>query len=56
MTTPAPYGTFQARVESELNLRPIPESMATPDLSHICDLHRSLEQCQILNPLNEAKD
>ena len=24
--------------------------------SHICDLHLSLQQCQIFNPLNEAQD
>ena len=27
-----------------------------PDLSHICDLHHSLWQCQILNPVSEARD
>ena len=27
-----------------------------PDLSHICDLHHSSWQYQLLNPLNEAKD
>ena len=30
--------------------------MATPDLSHLCDLYHSLQQCQILNPLREARD
>ena len=29
---------------------------ATPDLSHISDLRRSLWQCQVLNPLKEARD
>ena len=28
----------------------------TPDLSHICDLHCSLQQHWILNPLSEARD
>ena len=29
---------------------------ATPDPSHICNLHCSLQRCQILNPLSEARD
>ena len=29
---------------------------ATPDLSRICGLHHSLWQCQILDPLSEARD
>ena len=29
---------------------------ATPDPSHVCDLHRSSQQCWILNPLSEARD
>ena len=29
---------------------------AMPDPSHICDLHHSSWQCQILNPLSEARD
>ena len=29
---------------------------ATPDLSHICDLHHSSQQGQILNPLSGARD
>ena len=29
---------------------------ATPDPSRFCDLHRSLRQCPILNPLREARD
>ena len=28
----------------------------TLDLSHICDLCCNLQQCQILNPLSEARD
>ena len=30
--------------------------MATLDLSHICDLCHSSQQCQILNPLSEARN
>ena len=29
---------------------------ATPDLSCNCDLHHSVWQCQIFNPLSEARD
>ena len=29
---------------------------AAQDLSHICELYSSLWQCQILNPLSEARD
>ena len=31
-------------------------AIATWDPSHVCDLHHSSEQLQILNPLNKAKD
>ena len=41
-------------VESELQL-PAYATVA-PDLSHIFDLHRSLQQHWIHNPLSEAKD
>ena len=41
-------------VKSELQLPTY--TIATPDLSHICNLCCRLRQCQILNPLNEARD
>ena len=28
----------------------------TPDLSSVCDLHHGSWQCQILDPLSEARD
>ena len=31
-------------------------AIAMPDLNHVCYLHHSSWQCQILNPLNEARD
>ena len=31
-------------------------AMATLDPSHIYNLHSSLQQCQIVNPLREAPD
>ena len=40
------------RVESELQLL----ATAMQDLSHICDLHHSSWQRQILNPLSKARD
>ena len=43
-------------VELELQLPAYTTATATPDLSHICKLHLSLWQCQILNPLSEARD
>ena len=42
-------------VESELQLQDYPTAIATPDLSHICDLCCSLQQCHILNPQSEAR-
>ena len=43
-------------VESELQLLAYTTVRATPDLSHICDLCCSLQPCEILNPLSEARD
>ena len=42
--------------ESGLQLPAYASAMAMPDLSHVCDLHHSSQQRQILNPLSEAKD
>ena len=43
-------------VESELQLQAYATAMAIPDPSHICDLHHSSQQHQILNPMGEARD
>ena len=43
-------------IELELQLPAYTTAMATQDLSHVCDLHHSSRQCQILNPLSEARD
>ena len=40
-------------VEPELRLPAYTTATATPDPSHICDLHHSSQQHQILNPLSE---
>ena len=43
-------------VELELQLPAYTPATARPDLSRIFDLHHSLWQHQILNPLSEARD
>ena len=43
-------------VMSELQLLAYATTTATPDLTHVCNLHHSLWQCGILNPLSEARD
>ena len=43
-------------VESELQLLAYTTAAAMQDLSLIWDLHHSSQQCQILNPLSEARD
>ena len=49
-------GVPRLGVKSELQLQAYATARATPDLSHICKLHCSLQKCQILNPLSEARD
>ena len=44
------------RVELELQLPAYVTATAVWVLSHICSLHHSSQQHQILNPLTEAKD
>ena len=43
-------------VKSELELLAYTTATATPDLSCIFDLHQSLWQHQVLNPLSEARE
>ena len=43
-------------IKAELLLLAYTTASATPDPSHICNLHRSLWQHWILNPLSEARD
>ena len=43
-------------VTSELQLLAYATATATPDLSSFCELHCSLWQRWILNPLSEARD
>ena len=43
-------------VKSELQLLAYATATATQDPSRLCDLHHSSRQCQILNPVSEARD
>ena len=43
-------------VEWELQLCAYTTATATPDGSHVCNLHHGSRQCWILNPLSEARD
>ena len=44
------------RVKLELELPAYTTATATRDLTCVCDLHNSSQQCRILNPLIEARD
>ena len=48
---PTAYGSFQARGQIGAAAEAYVTATATPDPSHICDLHRDLQQLQTLNPL-----
>ena len=43
-------------VEPELQLPAYSTATATPDLSHVCDLHFSSQQYRISDPLSEFRD
>ena len=45
----AAYEVPRLGIESELQLPAYTTAMTTPDLSHVCSLHHSSQQCQILN-------
>ena len=49
---PLAYRSSQA----SCSCQPTPKATATKDLSHVCDLYHSSQQCQILNPLSKARD
>ena len=44
------------RVKSELQLSVYATAIAMRDPNHVCTLHHSLWQCQIPDPLSEARD
>ena len=54
--TPVAYEVPRLVVKSELQLQTYATATATHDLSHVCDLHHSSQQCQILDPLRKAWD
>ena len=43
-------------IQLEVRLPAYARAVAMPDLSHICNLQHSSQQCQIPNPLIEARD
>ena len=53
---PQHMGVPRLGVESESKLLAYTTATATPDLSHVCNLYHSSWQCQIPNPLSEARD
>ena len=54
--TPVADGSSWARDPARSQLQSYITATATPDPSHLCDLHHSLQQCWILNPQREARD
>ena len=56
MATPGAYGSSQARGQIRDTAAGYITATATPDLSCICNLHHSLQQYWILNPLSEARN
>ena len=53
---PTVYGDSQARGQIGATAASLPTATATQDPSHIYDLHHNSWQCQVLNPLSEARD
>ena len=49
------YVSFQARGLIRATVPAYATTTATQDLSHVCDLHHSSRQHQILNPLSKAR-
>ena len=56
MVIPVAYGSSQAECRIGSVALGYTIAMATLDLGCICYLHHSLQQCQILNLLSEARD
>ena len=50
------HGVPRLRVETELQLPAYATVTAMPDLSCVFHLQHSSLQCQILNPLNKARE
>ena len=56
MDAPVAQGGAQARGRIRAPAEAYFTATASPDQSRICDLFHSLQQCQILKPLSEARD
>ena len=56
MATPTAYGNSHTGVESELQLPAYTTAKTTWDLSHVCNLHHSSQQCWLFNPLSKPRD
>ena len=56
MATPAAYENSQPRGGIRASPGTYTAAAATPNPSHICNLHHSLWPCRILKPLSEARD
>ena len=54
--TPLAYGSSQVGVQLEHPLPAYTTATAMQDPSHICNLRHSSWQCQIFNPLSQARD
>ena len=50
------HGGSQAKGQIGAAATALITGTVTPDLSCTCDLHHCSQQCQILNPLNKARD
>ena len=53
---PEAYGSSQTRGPSKASAEAYTTATTMPDLSHIFNLRCRLWQCQVLNPLGEARD
>ena len=53
---PAAYGGSQARGRIGAVAAGLYHSHSNADLSHVCDLHHSSRQRQIINPLSKGRD
>ena len=53
---PQQYGGSHARGPIRATAPSLCHTIATPDLSHVCNVSHSLQQRWILNPLSKARD
>ena len=56
MATPTTYGSSWARGRIVATAGAQATDKAMMDQSHICNIHYSLQRCQILNPLSETRE